>query len=151
MAATTVKPEVRRDKVAVLASTIVRELASVRLRDLERERVVTEDPPVEMTPKLRRLLRRYNDLARKRRVVRSQLARVGPFYFDNDYNDSGKAGIARVRESRQVKEDKAKRALAARMSKVRELRTATLIDLVTLDPNEAKAVVAKFRKAIEQI
>jgi hypothetical protein len=146
--------QVKRDRVGVLASTIVKELASQRIRDLTSEKDIP-DPPVVMTAELRRLLREWTvaRAAEKRATeakqkIENAVEKLG-YRVTKDHGKEPKIEWPYRRWDLRIAA--AKQARAVRANTVREMRTAALIDLVTLDPNEAKAAVKAFRSAIEKV
>lgn len=141
---------VRRDRVGVLASTIVKELASARLRDIERESITPPEPPVVVSAPMKRLLERYIAAKKAKAAASDALQRLG-YHFGNDYGDNLKVTIERPHVGHRAKEDEAKKHRAVRMNQVRELRTEALIDLVTLEPAKAKDAVKAFRARIEAV
>lgn len=149
------KTEVRKDRVGVLASTIVKELASARVREIEREPVDLDGQQITVTPQMKRLLarftvaaRRESDARRAKNAIEHQITELG----FRVVREEGKPWLFRWpyrREEQRRAETRAIREKRART--VRELRAQALIDLVTLDPREAKAAVRKFRDAIEKV
>lgn len=148
---TTAKPEVKRDRVGVLASTIVKELATARLNEIRRESVTPDEPPLVMTSQMTRLLSEFTAARKAKRKVRAAIERLG-LTVENDYgDDDSKVKLARPRVGHREKEAQAKSHQERRMNRVREMRTEALIDLVTLDPAKAKQAVREFRVAIEAV
>lgn len=142
--------DVRRDRVAVLASTIVRELASVRIKDIEKTPLSTPEPDIVLTPHLKRLIERFKAARRAKHDAEKAIEAVG-YRVSTSCDARGSVTLAWPYRSRDAEKETAKKRIAARCNAVRELRTSTLIDLVTLDEAKAKAIVSAFRIAVERI
>lgn len=140
--------DVRRDRVAVLASTIIRELASARIYEIEHSNVDVPDPPVPMTAELRRLAAKYSAARKAMKQVEAAIDAKG---FRVSCNDKDEAEVEWPYRRWDAKKEQRKAERARRCNSVRELRTSTLIDLVTLDEAKAKAVVSAFRAAVEKL
>lgn len=140
---------VKRDRVGVLASTIVKELATARLNEIRKQEIEVKAPPIPMTPALLAALKQYQ-VGTAMRAKASAVAESAGYRIEGGY-DGDNYRLTHRHHSRIEERDKKERAKQERMNQIRQLRTNTLIDLVTLDPAQAKKVVTDFRTAIEKI
>ena len=142
--------QIKKDRIGVLASTIIKELASSRLEAIRREDVETVLPPIVMTASLKRELLNYTSAKKMAKRAEKEIEKAG---YRVSLGNGGEFNYEIARPYVRHDERKAEkiRLKNVRANTVRQLRTDALIDLVTLDPSKAKAAVQAFRKAIEAI
>jgi len=142
------QPEVKRDRVGVLASTIVKELASARVESIRREDVETVEPPIVVTSYLATRLKEYALAKKAGKRAEAAIEKAG-FRVTGDSEDG--YTIARPYQRHDERKAMKIRAKDERINRVRQMRTEALINLVELDSKKVKESVRAFRVAIESV
>ncbi len=145
-------PSPRRDRVAVLASTVIREIATARIDAIRKESTDLPPEPVVLTPFLKRALRDYTMGERMKARAEREIKREG-YTVDHDGGCREDRGykIGRPYEHRDAKRRRLIALKDGRIATIREMRTNALIDLTDPSPTNVKAAIRAFREKVEKI
>lgn len=140
--------ELKTDRIGVLASTVIKELAAARVKEIEAESVEPVEPPIVVTAAMARLVATYDSSRKAAKATEDAIEKLG-YRFSSSCGSKTKVERPYVRHDERRERMRAHRAERAR--RVREMRAEALIDLIALDPSKAKAAVKAFKAGIEAV